>query len=74
MKYYKNESTGEVFGFDETDETQLPFMQEKIDAGLLDITDNWPLPPEVVLEEVVDPAEKLKMFLSLNPDVLDLLQ
>jgi len=46
MKYYKNETTGEVFGFDETDSTQLPYMQEKIDAGYTDITESYPPPPE----------------------------
>ena len=46
MKYYKNETNGEVFGFDETDATQLPYMQEKIDAGYTDITGSYPPPPQ----------------------------
>lgn len=46
MKYFKNETTGEVFGFDETDSTQLPYMQEKIDAGYTDITGSYPPPPQ----------------------------
>jgi hypothetical protein len=45
MKYYKNESTGEVFGFDETDETQLPYMQKAIDDGYVNITGSYPPPP-----------------------------
>lgn len=72
MKYYKNRESGEVFGFDESDETQLPFMQEKIDAGYEDITDNWPLPPDPE-PEVIDPAERLRAFLSVNPDILDMI-
>lgn len=50
MKYYKNEVSNEVFGYDELDETQLPYMQKAIDAGYTDITDSWPpapLPPPV---------------------------
>lgn len=42
MKYYKNEVSNEVFGYDELDETQLPYMQKAIDAGYTDITDSWP--------------------------------
>jgi len=45
MKYYKNETTSEVFGYDETDETQLPFMQVAIDKGYTDVTDSWPPAP-----------------------------
>ena len=52
MKYYKNKQTDEVFGFDETDPTQLPYMQTKIDAGYEDVSGSWP-PPKV---EVVEPA------------------
>ena len=48
MKYYKNETTGEVFGYDETDETQLPFMQVAIDKGYTDVTDSWPPAPVLV--------------------------
>lgn len=73
MKYYKNTQTGEVFGFDETDPTQLPYMQGKIKAGFEDVTDNWPLPPGPE-PELVDPAERLRLFLALNPDVLDLIK
>ena len=50
MKYYKNTQTNEVFGFDETEPTQLPYMQAKIDAGYEDISDSWP-PVQVVAEE-----------------------
>lgn len=42
MRYFRDNNTEEVFGFDETDETQLPYMQVKIDAGLEEITGSWP--------------------------------
>lgn len=69
MKYYKDQNTNEVFGFDENDETQLPYMQQKVDAGCVDITGSWP-PPTPTEEPVIDPIQKLKTFLSENPDVL----
>ena len=52
MKYYRNRETNEVFGFDEADPTQLPYMQEKIYAWYEDVSESWP-PPKV---EVVEPA------------------
>lgn len=72
MKYYKNIQTGEVFGFDETDATQLSYMQAKISAGFEDVTDNWPLPPEPE-PEIVDPMERLRGFLAVNPDIAAIL-
>lgn len=68
MIYLKNIQTGEVFGYDESDDTQLPYMQEKINAGYEDVTGNWPPPPEPdpVLD---DPIERLKGFLAMNPDI-----
>lgn len=50
MKYFKNQVTEEVFGYDETDETQLPYMQVAIDANYLDITGNYPPPPPPYVE------------------------
>ncbi len=68
MKYFKNNDSGEVFAFDETDSTQLPYMQAKIEEGFEDITETWtPLASETVVQ--VNPVEKLKEFLSANPDV-----
>ena len=69
MKFFKNQATEEVFGFDENDPTQFPYMKEKIDAGCIDITGSWPLPQNVD-EKPFDPITKLKEFLSNNPDVL----
>lgn len=45
MKYFQNPQTQEVAGFDEAEPSQLPYMQQKIDAGWTDITGNWPLVP-----------------------------
>lgn len=42
MKYFKNPISGRVFGFDETDETQKPFMQAAIDEGYVDVSEAWP--------------------------------
>jgi len=47
MKYFKNTITGEVFGYDETDLTQIPHMEIRLASEPHeDITDNWPLPQE----------------------------
>jgi len=46
FKYFKNEQSGEIFAFDIDDETQLPFMQAKVDEGLTDFTTSWTPPPE----------------------------
>ena len=63
MKYYKNETSGEVFGFDETDSTQLPYMQVAIDAGYTDITGNYPPPPMLVIPTVVSMRQaRLALF------------
>jgi hypothetical protein len=46
MKYFRNQDSGEVFGYDETDPTQIPYMEERVAAeNLIDITESWPLPP-----------------------------
>ena len=73
MKYYKDIQTNEVFGFDESDETQLPFMQAKIDAGLEDITGLWPLPPppQPIPTEVSMRQARLALF---QQGILDTIQ
>lgn len=81
MRYFKNKETLEVFAFDETDETQLPYMQQKIDDGLEDITPEWEQyiasqkyqEIQEIQEEQVNPVDKLKTFLADNPDVAALL-
>ena len=61
MKYFKDVQTNEVFGFDEADESQLPYMQAKIDAGLQDITNEWPLPAP---EPIAPPAPTKEQLLA----------
>lgn len=45
MKYFKNEQTEEVFGYYETDETQLPYIEAAVNAAWVDVTNSWPPPP-----------------------------
>lgn len=42
MKYFQDPQTKQVAGFDETEPSQLPYMQQKINAGWKDITGSWP--------------------------------
>lgn len=42
MKYFQDPQTKQVAGFDENEPSQVPFMQQKIDAGWTDITGSWP--------------------------------
>lgn len=46
MIYYKDLVNDVVYGYDETEESQLPYIQQAIDNGWENITSNWPLPPE----------------------------
>jgi hypothetical protein len=43
MRYFKD-TKGVVYGYDETEESQLPYIQKAIDAGWQEITGAWPLP------------------------------
>ena len=44
MVYYKDLTTNEVYGYDETEPSQLPYIQQAIDSGWENITGNWPVP------------------------------
>jgi hypothetical protein len=44
MQYFKD-IKGDVYGYDETVESQLPYIQKAIDAGWTDITGSWPPGP-----------------------------
>ena len=44
MVYYKDLATDTVYGYDETDPSQLPYIQQAIDNGWENITGNWPVP------------------------------
>lgn len=65
MKYFKDLTSGEVFAYDENDETQIPFMQAKIEAGLTDITESWTPPEFVILEPVKPSIQDLQAQLAL---------
>lgn len=41
MQYFKD-IKGDVYGYDETVESQLPYIQKAIDAGWKEITGEWP--------------------------------
>jgi len=45
MRYFQNPHTQQIAGFDETNTSQLPYMQEKISAGWTEITSSWPPGP-----------------------------
>ena len=42
MRYFQNPTTKQVAGFDETVESQLPYIQQAIDSGATEITGSWP--------------------------------
>jgi hypothetical protein len=44
MVFYENINDGQVYAYDETDESQLPYIQQAIDNGWKYIGDS-PLPP-----------------------------
>jgi len=41
MRYFKNPAN-QVYGYDETVESQLPNIQKAVDAGWVEITGSWP--------------------------------
>jgi hypothetical protein len=41
MRYFKD-TKGDVYGYDETVESQLPYIQKAIDEGWKEITGAWP--------------------------------
>lgn len=70
MKYFKDKS-GDVWGFDETDETQLPAMQKAKDAGWDDVTDVWPpAPPPITPKQQIAALETTVTARRLREAVL----
>jgi hypothetical protein len=45
MRYFQDTKTQQVAGFDPTEPSQLPYMQQKIHAGWREITGSWPPGP-----------------------------
>lgn len=51
MLYYKDLTDNVVYGYDETEESQLPYIEKAIENGWEDITGSWPLPDVPTAEE-----------------------
>ena len=70
MKYFQNPQTQEVFAYDETDPTQVPYIEAAIKAGWKDITGNWPS-DDIKKEQCVAQAKYLiaQADWSVLPDV-----
>lgn len=63
MVYYKDLVADIVYGYDETDPTQLPYIQQAIANGWQNITGNWPLPdPAPTAEQNKATAANLLTF------------
>jgi len=45
MKYFKDIKADLVYGYDETDPTQVPYIDQAIENKWEDITGSWPLSP-----------------------------
>jgi len=45
MLYYKDLTDNQVYGYDETEASQLPYIQAAKDSGWEDVTGNWPPAP-----------------------------
>ena len=45
MLYYKDLATDTVYGYDEAELSQLPYIQRAIDNGWQNITGSYPPPP-----------------------------
>jgi hypothetical protein len=72
FKYFKN-SNEEVYAFDIDDETQLPYMQARINEGFIDITDSWTPPEPVVFEKAKPTLESLQaQLLTLQEQITSL--
>lgn len=51
MLYYKDLTDNVVYGYDETEESQLPYIEKAIENGWEDITGSWPLPDVPTAED-----------------------
>jgi hypothetical protein len=59
MLYYKDLVADIVYGYDETEESQLPYIQKAIDNGWENITGSWPLPYVPSIEDNKSTASNL---------------
>jgi hypothetical protein len=70
MRYFKNSSTNEVFGYDETDLTQIPFMEMQLNSEPHEeITGNWPLPQEEYIAPTPTLAELQAQLATLTAQI-----
>ena len=53
MKYFKNIETNEVFAYDETYANDLPYINQAIKNGWVDISDSWPPNPTITKEQLL---------------------
>jgi hypothetical protein len=72
FKYFKD-INDKIFAFDIDDETQLPYMQIKIDEGCEDITDTWVPPQPVIAEQPKPTIESLQAQLISIQEQINLL-
>ena len=70
MEYFKNPQTNEVFAYDETDPTQLPYIEQAINNGWQNITGSYPT-DDMKKEQCVSQAKYLiaQADWSMLPDV-----
>jgi hypothetical protein len=51
MRYFKD-TKNDIYGYDETLDSQLPYIQEAINAGWQEITGSWPLSESLIQTQV----------------------
>lgn len=73
MLYYKDLTDNVVYGYDETEESQLPYIEKAIENGWEDISENYPLPDVPTAEENKAKASSLLSETDWvnQPDVAD---
>jgi hypothetical protein len=73
FKYYKS-NNDEVYAYDISDPTQLPYMQQAIDQNWEDVTGSWPPPPvEPSVQSTAPTIEELQVQLQSIQQQLDAL-
>lgn len=73
MLYYKDLTDNVVYGYDETEDSQLPYIEKAIENGWEDITGSWPLPDVPTAEDNKSTASSLLSETDWvnQPDVAD---
>ena len=68
MVYYKDLATDTVYGYDETEPSQLPYIQQAIDNGWEDITGSYPYPPPPPVPPTAEQNKNTASQLLTNTD------